>query len=281
MLIVGRVILWCIVITLGILLLVLLFRKEIEGFDTPDPEIVIRKEVNQYITLVNDILCPCYAQILDQKITDNLPDSQKALSASDQDPDERHKAKANAITDLANSTLNPPQRIKTITPSEVNNLEYSLEKTGLLFPCPPPTDPMLIPNNINLFIDATSKAFLPILDDIKKQIEKALSCPKKEGFVASNTENLRYASNDSETSNKYYGLSDPIQGFTVPKETFADVNNDPALKQQRIQTLQAKADILKKVLLSESFITLSAHYATVIALKKKAESGKMQSNCSV
>lgn len=261
---IDRFILWGIVITLGLLLFVLFFRKEIEGFDNPDPETVLRKEVTQYITLANDTLCPCYDLILDQKITENLPESQQSLSPSDQDPDERHKAKAKAITELANATLGSG-RVKDIDPTKVANLIYSYETTGLLFPCPPPTDPMQIPNNIDTFIDATAKVFFPILDDMKNNIEKSLSCPpKKEGFE----------------TNRYYGLPDPLKGYKIPKEAFQDVNNDAALKQQRIQTLQVKADVLKKVLASETFISLASNYTALMKLKKQWESGQMQSNCS-
>jgi hypothetical protein len=259
-----RRILWGILITLGVLLLVLVFRKEIEGFDTPDPEAALRTEVNQYMTLANDTLCPCYSQILDQRITNNLPESQRDLSPSDQDPDERHKAKAKAITELANATIQP-QRVQDIDPTKIGNLVYSYKTTGLLFPCPPPTDPMQIPNNIDAYITASAKVFLPILTDMKDKIEKSLSCPpKKEGF---------------ETT-KYYGLSDPVEGFTIPAEAFKDVSKDPELKKQRIQTLQAKILVLKKVLLSDIFIGLRSNYTTLMELKKRAESGQIQSNCS-
>lgn len=261
---IDRFILWGIVITLGVLLVVLFFRKEIEGFDNPDPETILRKEITQYITLANDSLCPCYDLILDQKITENLPESQQSLPASDQDPDERHKAKAKAITELANASLGSG-RVKDIDPTKVESLVYSYETTGLLFPCPPPTDPMQIPNNIDTFIDATAKVFFPILDEMKANVEKSLSCPpKKEGFE----------------TNRYYGLSDPIEGYNIPKEAFEDVNNDAALKQQRIQTLQVKADVLKKVLVSNTFISFFTHYKALMKVKKQFESGELQSNCS-
>ena len=261
---IGRAIVWALLITLSILLIVLIFRKQIEEFDNPDPETILRKEVTQYITLANDILCPCYAQILDQNITNALPESQQSLSASDQDPDERHKAKAKAITDLANLTLGPLQKIKPIDPTKVESLVFSLQTTGLLFPCPPPTDPMKIPITIDSYIIATAKIFLPILSDMKDKIEKAMSCPpKSEGF----------------TTQRYYGMPDSLEGYTISKEAFDDVSADPALKQQRIDSLQATADILKKVLLSDTFVKLSSQYITITALKKKAESGDMQSNC--
>ena len=123
---------------------------------------------------------------------------------------------------------------------------------------------MQIPNNIDAFINGTIQVFLPILTDMKDKIEKSLSCSKSEGFE----------------TNRYYGLSDPIEGYNIPKEAFQDVNNDAALKQQRIQTLQVKAHILKKVLGSKPFISFVTHYTTLMKLKNQFESGQMQSNCS-
>ena len=268
---IERTILWTIVIIAGLLLIALCSKQYVEGFED-DPETLLKQEVNNYITLVNDTLCPCYAQVLDQMITDNLPDSQKSLPASEQDPDERHKAKAKAIYELAMSTIprmppmnKPSFTIPPIRPNEVESLTFSLNRTALLFPCPPPTDPIQLPNNIDEYILRSSTIFLPKLQKIKKNIETALSC-KKEGFRTSgHIKKMTYTN----TNTHYTSI-----------EAFDDVVNDDSLKQQRIQVLQIKADILKKALSSEIFINLQALYKHVMEEKQKAENGKTNSNCS-
>jgi len=266
---IERTILWTIVIVAGLLLIALCSKQYVEDFKD-DPEALLKQEVNNYITLANDTLCPCYAQVLDEMIDDNLPESQKSLPASQQDPDERHKAKAMAIYELAMSTIPrvqpfniPSFRIPPIQPNEVESLKFSLNKTGFLFPCPPPTDPIQLPNNIADYILQSSEIFLPRLNKIKSEIESALSC-KKEGFKTSGDIQAQTYTN--------------IEYTTL--EAFDDVAKDDSLKQQRIQALQIKADALNKALSSKTFVNLIMTFKKVMEEKKRAESGQTSSNCS-
>lgn len=265
-----HVILWIIIILSGLHLVYLILRNTVEGFNQKLPdtrEKDLRKEITQYMTLANDTLCTAYKQILDQKVDENLPDDQKILQASDQDPDERHKAKAKAITDIAQSTMpmmpgpiGLTRRIplKPIEPSKVQSLVFSVETTGFLFPCPPPTEPLQVPNNIDIMIKSTVDAFFPQIDNMKKKIEESLSCPKKET-----------------TTEKYIDYQ--MHYITEP---FDDANADPNLAEQRIQVLQIKADALKKALLDTTFVTFITHIKTLKELKAKAESGTGSTNCS-
>jgi len=135
-----------------------------------------------------------------------------------------------------------PFPLSAIDPKKVQTLKYSQETTGFLFPCPPPIDAMNVPNNIDDYIIATSKAFLPKLTEMKTNIEKSLSCPPKK------------------------------------KEKFQDktISNDSV-----IQSLQQKVETLNKALSSDVFINLSSYFKEMKVLKTKAESGNMSSNCAV
>ena len=262
-----HIILWCLIICSGLYLLYLILSTFIEGFDdltAPDTrEKDLRKEVTQYITLANDTLCVAYKEILDQKIDEILPEAQRILPPSDQDPDERHKAKAKAISDIAQNTmplmpgpigLIKRQPLTPIKASEVENLVFSVEKTGFLFPCPPPKDPLQVPNNIDVMIRNTTAAFFPQIQAMKKKIEESLSCPKKEKFTDYNMEYIT--------------------------EGFDDAAADPALAEQRIQVLQIKADALKKVLVEPSFVSFISQVKSLREIKAKAESGQGSTNCS-
>jgi len=260
-----RILLWGLIIYSGLYLLYLIL-STVEGFNVTPPdtrEKDLREEVTQYITLANDTLCVAYKEILDQKVSDNLPDDQKALSPSEQDPDERHKAKAKAISEIAQSTmpmtpgpmgLTIRQPLAPIKPSEVVNLVFSVEKTGFLFPCPPPKDPLQVPNNIDEMIRNTTAAFFPQIDSMKKKIEESLSCPKKQKFTD-------------------YTMQYSTEGFD-------DAAKDPALAEQRIQVLQIKATALKKVLVEPNFVSFISNVKTLRELKAKAESGEGSTNCS-
>jgi len=265
---IGRIIAWILLAIATIVLLYLTFPLH-EGFDATNPETILKTDVTNFMTLANDTLCPCYEQLLDQMIDDSLPDSQKALPKSEQDPDQRRKAKAKAIHDLAQATV-PVIRgfgniklpgLPAIDPNKVDSLVFSPQVTGLLFSCPSPTDPLQVPNNIGDYIKATTAVFLPKVNNIINNIEKSLTCPPKEGFF------------------EKIDLSRTIETFTN-QEAFDDVNNNPALQQQRIQALQKKIESLKGSIQTSIFIELDAKFKKLKDLKTRAESGQGSSNCS-
>jgi len=261
-----HIIFWIIIILSGLYLLFSVLSNVVEGFNTEldTREKDLKNEINNYITLVNETLCSSYKQILDLKIDENLPDDQKILPPSEQDPDDRNKAKAKAISDIAQSTMMIPPikgKLEPIDPSKVSNLQFSVKTTGFLFPCPPPKDALQIPNNIDEFIRRSTDAFNPTIIDMKKNIEKSLSCPKKEKFTSS-------------------PVSESISDINYSIEGFNEANTDPKLTEQKIQVLQIKANVLKKVVLEPSFVKLITNIKTLKELKAKAESGEASTNCS-
>jgi hypothetical protein len=144
------------------------------------------------------------------------------------------------------------QLLAPIDPSKVESLKFSFETTGFLFPCPPPTDALQVPNNIDVMINMTTMAFIPEIDSIKKKIEDSLSCPPKEKFI----------------------------NMTYNTEGFDDATADPALQEQRIQVLQIKADALKKAILEPQFVKFTTNVKILRELKAKAQSGQGSTNCS-
>jgi len=234
-----RIILWILVI-LFVIHLVYINTVTKETF-VNDQQKTLENEITKSITLANDILCPVYHQILEQMIDENLPDSQKSLSASDQDPDERRMAKAKAISSLARATI---PFISPIDPNKVDSLKFSVQTTGLLFPCPAPTNPMLISPLIDKMIIQSSKIFISRLKEMKSKIESSLSCPEK-------------YTNYEET------------------ESFDNINPD-----QKTQILKQKLVAILTALASREFIELEALYKDLKELKAKAESGNMSINCA-
>jgi len=203
--------------------------RKVEGFeDSVDPELQLRNEVNGQMTSANDTLCPIYKELLQNRVDTNLTDKEDNLA-------NRCAAKSKALESIKKDTSN------------------------LLFPCPPPTDPMKVPNDIDKYIEKTSIVLISFLDDIKKNIEKSLSCPpKKEKFE-----------DKPQTQEK------PDECATIP----ADVSNLPPEKAQRIQALQLKSNALKRGLENPLFLSLINKYNELKELKAKAESGKLTPNC--
>jgi len=227
-----RIILWFL-ITLFSLNLIYLILKKTEGFEDADPETALKTQVNTQITQANDVLCPIYKELLQNRMDNILVDKENNVA-------NKCNAKSQALESLNKDTNN------------------------LLFVCPPPTDPMLVPNNIDKYIEKTSILFNSFLDTTKQNIEKSLSCqPKKEGF-----EDIP----DDSTCAAVVATAKP--------NTLEAKKEDPALKQQRIQALQLKSDALKKGLINPLFISLIDKYNELKEIKRKAESGELKPNCS-
>lgn len=232
--------LWIFVIVFGINLLYKTY-KSIEAFDdavaTEDKEATLTKEINKYITLSNDVICEVQKQAVDEKIEKKLAD----LGYEDKPPEQVNPRIRNAVNML-------------ILKEVINDAK------GFLFPCPTPTDPVQIPNNIEQYIAGSSIAFLPKLVDTLKEIQKKTSCPKQ-----SVTRPERESFIDAAT--------DPAKDPTTA------ISNDPELKKQRIQALQIKIDSFNRGFASKEFQKFYMIFLTLKELKKKAESGGMSSNC--
>jgi hypothetical protein len=232
-----RIILWFL-ITLFSLNLIYLILKKTEGFQDADPEQTLKTEVNGLVTRANDTLCPIYKELLQNRVDANL---------------------TNKESNIANKCLAKSKAIESIN-KETNNL---------LFPCPPPTDPMLVPNNIDQYIEKTTLLLNNFLDSLKKSIQESLSCPKKEGFQDGSD-----MPDDSQCAAvNAAAKKEEVKAQEVKME-------DPALKQQRIQALQLKSDALKKGLINPLFISLIDKYNELKEIKRKAESGELKPNCS-
>lgn len=205
----------------------------VEGFDVIPSELdvkedALRNEINSQITLLNENLCPIYKSIIDTKTDSYIDENNKDNENEDEKKAFRCKARAMAKSSLKTDTQN------------------------LLFPCPPYTEPMDVPNNIDTYIINTSIVFTVFVIETKKKIEGSLSKCTKEGF------------------------EDKEDECPAPK---ANVNNDPGLQKQRIQALELKLSALKRGLNSKEYILLLDNYKELTALKAKAESGNLSPNC--
>jgi uncharacterized protein YlaN (UPF0358 family) len=224
-------ILWLLIILSGLYLLYLIV--VVEGFESIPSELdtkedSLRKEITSQVTILNENLCPIYKTVLDAKI-DEYMQKQSEIN-DDQRKALRCKAKAIAKASMTKDT------------------------EGLLFPCPPPTDPIDIPNNIDTYIINTSIIFTLFVIKTKKTIEASLSKCTKERF------------------------EDKEDDCPSPKNV--GVNNDPELQKQRIQALELKLSALKKGLNSKEYLLLLDNYKELTELKAKAESGQLTPNCS-
>jgi len=262
--------------------------KKTEGFEDTDSESTLKAEVNTQITQVNDILCPIYKELVnnradkiidehDQKIEEvyksplyKLASSENQKAFRDKNPKIysmskeqqlafKCKAKSQAIQSINDDTTydnSPPIRKK-------------ISNSSLLFPCPAYNDPASVPNNVDQYIQQTCGVYIQFLKEVKDKIEKALSC--REGFEG-----------QPQTDLPDDGQCAPIVAAAKAEagKSEADKAKDAALKQQRIQALQLKSDALKRALKAPLFLSLIDKYNELKEIKSKAESGQLKPSCA-
>ncbi len=208
-----------------------------EDMKPKDEEAELKSEVNILTTKVSEVLCPAIKEVLRQLTEDNLSDELKGTPEGERDQTKVKAAKENALRTL-----------KLKSTGQENNPQPN--PPSLLFPCPAPTDPLVIPQNIDQIILATCKACSKTIAEIKEKIEQSRGCPQtKENFTVL-------------LQNSYYN-----------QEAFENIkaSEDPAVKQARIASLTAKRDAYKRAMLSSEYTQLSVDYNTLMDLKAKTQ----------
>jgi len=280
-----RIFLWILVIVSGLYLLCI---TTVEGFDGTPSELdtteqSLRSEITSQVTILNDNLCPIYKSVLDARTDSYIGDYDTTIEKASEKVGSRKGINTYILTNpfkigYTNSSIAFPD---TRLQSERNENEqkafkcrakaFAIESIkadagGLLFPCPPPTDAMEIPNNVDAYITNTSMVFILFASETKKKIEDSLSTAcKKEGF-------------DDLDKQEKPEPSEEIKDECPKKKKI--VNDDPELQKQRIQVLKIKLDALKKGLSSKMYLLLLDKFKELTELKAKAESGQLTTNCS-
>ena len=212
-----------------------------ENMKPKDEEAELKSELNILTTKVSEVLCPAIKEVLRQMTEDNLSDEQKAIPEQERDQDQIKVAKEKALRDL---------KLKALGQEKNPFFAAGTNLQSLLFPCPAPTDPLVLPQNIDQMILATCKACSQTIAEIKTKIEEARSCPQ--------------------TKEKFTVL---LQNSHHNQEAFEDVkaSEDPAVKQARIASLKAKRDAFQRAMLTPEYTQLSIDYQTLMDLKAKTQ----------
>jgi hypothetical protein len=285
-----RIILWSLIIVSGLYLLCI---TTVEGFEGGPSELdikeeALRNEIISQVTLLNDKLCPIYKSVVDIRTDTYIGDFDSTIEKSREKSDNNQSNSLYYMTNpfrvgyTGKRFAYPDPRLQ----SERNTGEqkgfkcrakaeaiHSIKSDtqGLLFPCPPPAEPMDIPNNVDAYIVNTSIIFILFAAETKKKIEDSLSkACTNQGFVDSGKQPIQQTPPKPQTP--------PEEDECAPKKKKI-VNDDPTLQIQRIQVLQIKLDALKKGLSSKEYLMLLDKFKELMELKSKAESGQLAPNC--
>jgi hypothetical protein len=236
---VVRGILWIVLIGLAIVW-AYKYTKLIQGFQDPpqDEEKQLTEQVTAAMTQVSELLCPILKDVLEKKTSDLMTDEEEEKGFAALDSQRKGQLQAEALQNFRVATL------------------------GLVFPCPPPTNTLEIPMNIQNYIIATARACLPTVAEIKENTAKARSCPPtKEGFE----------------------LNIPIALQHSTQEAYQDIVSaqNELIRKNRILGLQTKLQGIKDGLLNPSTVQLTTDYKEVKQMKAEAEAGTLTPNCAL
>ncbi len=235
-------------IVLGILVLHLLYSftsapRTTEPFETIDD--VYSEQITTFMTATSDILCPTYDFILEEM-------------AKEKQGSEDEK-KAAALKDMTKAA------------------------GGALFPCPPPTDPLAVPPNIDSRIQTTIKYFQTEIQSLIKKVQDSLDCPA-EGFTAANSSDNYYEHFQDICSADQLAFKkqtvEEAAAASAAKECVAPQDVTPV---QRMEILKRRADALARLLtqkeVAQQLAKIKQGTEEAKSLKKRALSGELVPNC--
>lgn len=191
------------------------------------------QDITQFMTTASECFCPATQQIVD------------SLIQQKQGTDEEKKE--SALVELAAEAGKP------------------------LFPCPPPDDPLQIPANIGDRVVTSCIYLKKKLIDTKAEIQKALDCPKKEGFGDICTPELERRRQQIEQENAAKASATSC----TPKAGLTEKDKTMILQQRR----DALAGVMKEFIVTQSMVGIRALTQEIKDLKSKAERGELASNC--
>jgi hypothetical protein len=234
------------VLIFGILLILLLLSfiygyTILEGFQTQeDPRASF---LNATITTTSEVFCPIYKLIIENTKDDRMFET----------------------TDNPDPSLVTRKQIRT-EKEAINQIQSELQRDagGPIFQCPPPSDPALLPADIDEIIRRTTTMYLTKVRKMKADIVDGLN--KCESF-----EDMPPAQCPS-------GCTPVVQANTQPQQ-----QAPPITPQVRETILQARYDKLAPYFQQEQntkdLQQLKVEAQELLRIKAQAESGELKPNC--
>ena len=294
---INRILLW-LLLAIATLNLIYMILKKTERFEDVDAEITLKNQINAQITKFNDAFCPIYTELLNNRLDkiiddhDNKldefyksgiykllgPEKQKIYKlehpkTSEMTKEQQLAFKCNAKSQALQSIKDDTMYETSTNPINIGPIRKKISDSSLLFPCPAYNDPILVPNDIDRYIEQTSKVYIQFINEVKTKIEDALSC--KQGFMNPPQSNTP---DDSACASIVEAKAEAKK--IEAGKTEAEKANDANLKLQRIQALQLKTNALQKAFANPLFISLVDKYNELKEIKRKAENGELKPNCS-
>lgn len=227
------------VLFIALLGLLVFYSNTIEPF--ANPQSTAADDVTKLMTTASTIFCPAIDSILDSMQT----------KYSGTDEQKRDEAR----------------------------LELTKEAKGSMFPCPAPTDPLATPADIDSRILLSTTFLQSKLQQLKKDIQTSLDCPKKEGFESAYEEGFADVCSGEEEAKK----EDIQRKEAAVAATKTCVSPKGLSEEDKTVILQARLAALSRVMgdpaMPPKFASIKSLTAEIKDLKEKAEKGQLATNC--
>jgi hypothetical protein len=226
------------ILLIGIVLLILISFKLVERFEsTKSPE---EDRINGFITTTSEALCPALLFMLNDAILE--------------------------------MRINGSQEEKNKKGMEV--LEF--DAGGPLFPCPPPSDPVYVPANINARIQRSIKYLYRRLKRAGEKIQGAMNCKKKSESELDDEKEKEQKEDQNARQEPVYDDSGSMKN--------AEQYNQPISQEDRYTILKLRANTLSTSISNQGMlyqlVAVKNMTDGLMAMKKAAEENKIRPTCS-
>jgi hypothetical protein len=248
-----RTIVWIFLIGLAVIW-AYKYTQLIQAFEdqSADEEKKIQEELTTAMTSVSEMMCPMQKEVIQKLMEDEVSEEENNKGGIENvSQQRRQELQSIATRKLALESVGISSEKAMLVPPNFK---------GLVFPCPPPSNPQEIPVNIKDYMLGTARGCAPTVAKIKEDVAKARECPKMEKFTA----------------------TIPVYINHTTKEAYEDIAKiqEEIMKKTRIVALQAKLRGIKEAMMDPLYQQTVLDYKEVKRLKDEAEKGTLTPNCA-
>lgn len=225
-------------ILIGIALLILLSFKLVERFESSGS--TEEDTINGYITTISESVCPALLFMLNDAV------SQMRIKGTEE---EKHKKGTEAL---------------------------EIDAGGPLFPCPPPSDPVNVPANINVRIQRTVRYLYRRLKRAGEKVQGAMNCKRKSESQLDDEKQKEEKEDQDARQEPVYDDSGSLQNADQYKQPISNQDRTAILK-LRVNTLTQS---MKNPGVVNQLVAVKTMTDGLMAMKKAAQENKIRPTCA-
>jgi len=230
--------------------------------------------VNAYITIVSESLCPALLFMMKDAVTEASMGGDDESDETSSVRDSKNEAEATRSQEAKIQRQKQTGTEEENTKKGMDLLEFNAG--GSLFPCPPPSDPVNVPANINARIQRTVKFLFLRIKRASDKVQDAMNCKKKSKSEQKKDKEKEAKEDQNVRQQLVYDDSGGSKN--------ADQYTQPISKEDRAIILKLRANTLTQSMKNPGILNQIAAVKnmsdSLLATKKAAEENKIKPTCS-